>query len=1527
MPSELYRTYEVLVEESVHPDHPKRSKTSKPSGWGDGSTYAALKDTNDIFQDAVCYYTILLAGLAGDLNPLWAEMCQRETQPDNDVTQVLQRFAANYPKLAGATTLAAFCVRVFTSPSTLEAVAKMQQWRQDTYRIIEQQGTEHDEAGLPTKCKDMTQFAASWASILCDPTGETVIPGNGIFDQLHRELLADLTPDGIAKKVNAAIVAAAESHRPDFSLRFNQELVACDTEQKRQKKIERKAIEYRKFLCDRRKNAQANVVAAFKKGLHGKTEKLDISTERLREVNSEFARLALNIEQMKPYNPRFKRLRYGERDNSFEAVILRFLWLRDDAALRDLALQDLKAYLNDPTKKPEQAPSLNGSEVRRMPYAEHAKIVFPLFVTPIADITSATRSAWWEFDASAFATAVEDVFKYKIRSLERSARVAKLRAVQTAFEGDGAELKAEESPTGKPMTIRGMKGDPRWEGEPQTGKKAIADLLEDLRTEKELDDYGLRGGTIGGWADLRKAFLRAEKAASQENLRENLDDAVENEQRENRQGFGDANFFNKLCEPQYHHLWSASAERNSIRDFIPHFVRYCEWIEELGELALRDDNGKITIKPISYTFPGTLNRHKEISYRHFDFKDRLNRQMKLTLFRKSTDGVGIRYDLLEDVPVTLSARRLKRDKVMTADGTSLNAVWCPPLVLEDDKPRAGKRKSGQWPSGDLTVSFSLMVEHERDGEPQPVHLKVAVPIEWGEQKKLRKGTVRWEAGSLKGYAMHADERRHFKWPVDLETGKTFGDGDEERVTAAKLWCGDGKQPLCGFRVKKADGSGSQTISDFHMLSIDLGTRFSSAFSRLRVHCDPNGEGRVISPDSFTAPVRAHVYRKGTLRLQGEDVKRPVAEPYGNDGRGRFPKPEEIEAFKTLAGRIVPEKAFPIIGVDKMTYPELGDHLVMRLRRRVSRIRSLFSLRWHMSGTMERDNSTGKYDKPRRSEDQLEHYRVVVETLGTLAFPKKSRPEGEEEHPDNAKLRDALNSDNEVWKAIKGDLEPRKEQADKTRRCQRLNAAIKDWNWNALSKEVARQLDEYFTGKDATSALLVAIVEHCLPLRKRHWRWHDSEHRLFMERGETDPRHVPLIQGMRGLSIRRLEQVLNLRQRCQSFAKLEKRFADGDGGINPPAPMKRGEGDDPCEDLLDKSNELRDQRVNQAAHMILAEALGLELKSPEEVENKKARKSDVDLHGEYKPILDPKTKQPLSRCSVIALEDLTRYRTSQERTRSENSRLMQWAHRAIVKKLADIAKPFGITIMLVDPAFSSRFHSRTGLPGIRVNSESRGFHEKMPYAAWLTQKNKSNQPSDLAKAGTALKDLFAKHPQYDGQLLIAVEGGKEFLPVPGNAAEQTTASGLMNADENAAINIGLRALAHPDRMDIFSRVRTAEVSEKSVRVSNRRGSFAKLANDDQRKRLTKIGSAAATIDNDSEVNKEDDNEQKTESSQYPDFFINAGNFPGMPEGESHAPHSNAGQTFKAYRRGLFLKRVQQLCGDRIKAINERRLAGR
>jgi IS605 OrfB family transposase len=432
--------------------------------------------------------------------------------------------------------------------------------------------------------------------------------------------------------------------------------------------------------------------------------------------------------------------------------------------------------------------------------------------------------------------------------------------------------------------------------------------------------------------------------------------------------------------------------------------------------------------------------------------------------------------------------------------------------------------------------------------------------------------------------------------------------------------------------------------------------------------------------------------------------------------------------------------------------------------------------------------------------------------------------------------------------------------------------------------------------------------------------------------------------MRGLSLKRLEQVLNLRQRCQSFAKLEDRFVNqfAKGNWNPPPLMRRDEAEDPCALLLDKSNELRYQRVDQIAHLILAEALGMELKNPAEVADKAGRKSEVDLHGEYKPRLG-KNGEPLPRCSVIVLENLERYRTSQERTRQENSRLMKWAHRAILEKLEDICATFGITIMLVDPAFSSRFDSRSGLPGVRVNSVSSGFDKQMPYAAWAKQKDKNSNPTKLAQNIVAVAKMFEDNPNFKGQLVIAVEGGKEFLSVGGTEKDK------LNADINAAVNIGLRAIADPRRWDIFPRLRTKQIGDGEVHMRDWRGVFGRFGKDDEKRRLatSSVLDAVSAVTTESansssapskqKSNRRKKNQKPTDSSgtsndaessgqssEFPPFFVQAVNFPGLPEDKAYQSKSAELPDIRAFPQGLFLNRVEWLCNERIRQINDARL---
>jgi hypothetical protein len=211
MASELYRTYEVLVEESVHPTHSKRGKTNKADGYK-ADVHQALVTTNELFQDAVCYYTIMLAALAGEtkdrkrrlLNPLWKEFTEGKYRQQAE--KVVRRFVGRYTS----------CVELATSDSLREKfllpseLAKSTtqinktQIAANTYRVIEQQAVKTDEEGDIEESEALNEFASGWASILCDPENATNVPGTGILDQMHRDILTD------SAKLDAAIDEALQ---------------------------------------------------------------------------------------------------------------------------------------------------------------------------------------------------------------------------------------------------------------------------------------------------------------------------------------------------------------------------------------------------------------------------------------------------------------------------------------------------------------------------------------------------------------------------------------------------------------------------------------------------------------------------------------------------------------------------------------------------------------------------------------------------------------------------------------------------------------------------------------------------------------------------------------------------------------------------------------------------------------------------------------------------------------------------------------------------------------------------------------------------------------------------------------------------------------------------------------------------------------------------------------------------------------------------------------------------------------------
>jgi hypothetical protein len=245
--------------------------------------------------------------------------------------------------------------------------------------------------------------------------------------------------------------------------------------------------------------------------------------------------------------------------------------------------------------------------------------------------------------------------------------------------------------------------------------------------------------------------------------------------------------------------------------------------------------------------------------------------------------------------------------------------------------------------------------------------------------------------------------------------------------------------------------------------------------------------------------------------------------------------------------------------------------------------------------------------------------------------------------------------------------------------------------------------------------------------------------------------------------------------------------------------------------LRKLENIREQRVNQTAHLIITQALGLRLRGPHMTVKKREA---TDTHGEYEMIRPP--------VDFIVLEDLSRYLSEQGRAKSENTRLMKWCHRAVVEKVKMLAEPFGLPVLETPAAYSSRFCSLTGVAGFRAAEVCWADRHKFRWRVLLEEAAKARvegkEPSDNSAQAEA---LFSRLEMISGSdrphrtLLAPQPGGPIFVgardiphPAPAASRKQVCSNVLpMQADINAAINLALRAVAHPACADIHHRLRT------------------------------------------------------------------------------------------------------------------------
>lgn len=264
--------------------------------------------------------------------------------------------------------------------------------------------------------------------------------------------------------------------------------------------------------------------------------------------------------------------------------------------------------------------------------------------------------------------------------------------------------------------------------------------------------------------------------------------------------------------------------------------------------------------------------------------------------------------------------------------------------------------------------------------------------------------------------------------------------------------------------------------------------------------------------------------------------------------------------------------------------------------------------------------------------------------------------------------------------------------------------------------------------------------------------------------------------------------------------------------------------EPCRDLLEKIDRIKEQRVDQTAHLILAQALGVKL-TPHTLSTQVRREGDH--HGEYTRIAG---REPVD---LVVIEDLSRYLSSQGRAPSENSRLMKWAHRAVRDKVKMlIEEPFGIPVLEVPAAYSSRFCAVTGEAGARCEERS----ELNDFLREILERRSVSPPAsgqhDLRDAHLRLLAQFTRLAAFNAPrlaakkkpftLLLQKTGGPLFIGAGGE-------SRLVQSDMNAAINLAFRAIAAPEALHLLHRIRSERTGDQTttlVKNARQKAAFGK-----------------------------------------------------------------------------------------------------
>jgi hypothetical protein len=263
--------------------------------------------------------------------------------------------------------------------------------------------------------------------------------------------------------------------------------------------------------------------------------------------------------------------------------------------------------------------------------------------------------------------------------------------------------------------------------------------------------------------------------------------------------------------------------------------------------------------------------------------------------------------------------------------------------------------------------------------------------------------------------------------------------------------------------------------------------------------------------------------------------------------------------------------------------------------------------------------------------------------------------------------------------------------------------------------------------------------------------------------------------------------------------------------------------------------------------------------------------------------------------------------------------MRWCRRHLRDKLFDLCLPYGLPVVEQWPADTSKFCSRTGVAGFRaVELTPKHRHDWIwrRHFDRLSAVEKGEAKPDKERDAEAhrVKSLFDaldrinKGRREAGKkyrtLLAPMAGGPIFVPIqPSKDGERRH---TMQADINAAINLGLRAIASPDCHEIHVRVRAEFDKQGKLQVRT-----------ETKREKARWGSAAPEICLTAQK-AEAQRASLAKESPRPNFFVDRGWVAKFDFGRIDGVHSPV-----ASGRGLW-SRVRRLEWNTLNILNNDRL---